>query len=116
MFGWNAPRLEPGFRSMRKQRVPRPVQVWAECREKLRHVRLRGEVEAYVDGQLTGAHRTRVAAHVGVCWACSGSLELLQLIKASLRRSPQRTPVSLASARVRRFAHQLTAPPDSGLS
>ncbi|MEU2911962.1 hypothetical protein ACFYM3_13360 [Streptomyces massasporeus] len=95
---------------MSKQRVPRPVQVWAECREKLRHVRLRGDVEAYADGQLTGVRRARVAAHVGACWACSGSLELLQLIKASLRGSPRRTPVTLASARVRRFAHRLTAP------
>ncbi|WAX77479.1 hypothetical protein [Streptomyces sp. KMM 9044] len=94
---------------MRKQHVPRPVQVWAECREKLRHVCLRGDVEAYADGQLRGVRRARVAAHVGACWACSGSLELLQLIKASLRRTPQRAPVPLASARVRRFAHRLTA-------
>lgn len=40
---------------MKKQRVPGPGRVWAECREKIRHIRLRGEVEAYADGQLTGA-------------------------------------------------------------
>ncbi|MEU3199384.1 zf-HC2 domain-containing protein [Streptomyces sp. NPDC006996] len=77
-------------------------------------MRLRGDVEAYADGQLTGAHRMRVAAHIACCWACSGTLQLLRLIKASLRHNPQRTPPSLASARVRRFAHQLTIPPGSG--
>ncbi|WP_434594055.1 anti-sigma factor family protein [Streptomyces sp. A5-4] len=96
---------------MKWQRVPGPGRVWAECREKIRHVRLRGDVEAYVDGQLTGAHRVRVAAHIACCWACSGSLQLLRLVKASLRHHPQRTPPSLASARVRRFAHHLTTPP-----
>ncbi|AYV26446.1 hypothetical protein EES41_06890 [Streptomyces sp. ADI95-16] len=96
---------------MRKQGVPGPGQVWAECREKIRHLLLRGEVEAYADGQLSGAHRTRVAAHIACCWTCSGSLQLLQLIKASLRNSPRRTPASLASARIRRYAHQLTVPP-----
>ncbi|MEU9069843.1 hypothetical protein AB0E06_23960 [Streptomyces sp. NPDC048109] len=73
-------------------------------------MRLRGEVEGYADGQLTGAHRMRVAAHIACCWACSGSLQLLRLIKASLRHSPQRTPPSLASARVRRFAQELSTP------
>ncbi|WP_103532730.1 zf-HC2 domain-containing protein [Streptomyces sp. SM11] len=95
---------------MTRQRVPGPGRVWAECRERIRHVRLRGEVEAYADGELTGAHRMQVAAHVACCWACSGSLQLLRLIRASLRHSPQRTPPSLASARVRRFAQDLSAP------
>lgn len=96
---------------MRKQRIPGPRQLWAECREKIRHLRLRGDLEAYADGELTGVHRMRVAAHIACCWACSGSLQMLQLIKASLRGSPRRTPASLASVRMRRFAHRLTAPP-----
>ncbi|MER7895056.1 zf-HC2 domain-containing protein [Streptomyces sp. NPDC096046] len=97
---------------MKRQRVPGPGRWCAECREKVRHVRWRGDVEAYADGQLTGAHRMRVAAHIDRCWACSGTLQLLRLIKASLRGHPRRTPPSLASARVRRFAqHLTTAPP-----
>ncbi|MEU3143078.1 MULTISPECIES: hypothetical protein [unclassified Streptomyces] len=75
-------------------------------------MRLRRDVEAYADGQLTGAHHMQMAAHVACCWACSGSLQLLRLIKASLRHHPHRTPPSLASTRVQRFAHHLTTPPD----
>lgn len=74
-------------------------------------MRLRGAVEAYADGELTGVHRMRVAAHIACCWACSGSLQLLHLIKASLQGSPRRTPASLAGVRMRRFAQQLTTPP-----
>ncbi|MBW5249351.1 zf-HC2 domain-containing protein [Streptomyces sp. P01-B04] len=96
---------------MERQHVPGPGRVWAECRERFRHARLRGEVEAYADGQLTGAHRMRVAAHIACCWACSGRLQLLRLVKASLRASPHRTPPTLASARVRRFARHLSTPP-----
>jgi hypothetical protein len=44
-------------------------QTWAESRERLRHLRLRGCVEAYVDGELTGTHRARVAAHLARCWS-----------------------------------------------
>ncbi len=96
---------------MKRQRIPRPRQLWAECREKVRHVRLCGAVEAYADGELTGVHRMRVAAHVARCWACSGSLQTLRLIKASLRGSTRRTAASLASVRMRRFAQRLTTPP-----
>ncbi|WP_262387096.1 zf-HC2 domain-containing protein [Streptomyces sp. TRM49041] len=71
-------------------------------------------MEAYADGQLTEAHRMRVAAHIARCWVCSGSLQLLQLIKASVRHHPQRTPPSLASARVRHFAHHLATSPGQG--
>ncbi|MEV4920918.1 zf-HC2 domain-containing protein [Streptomyces tirandamycinicus] len=92
---------------MRKRRAPGPEQVWAECRERLRHLRLRGDVEAYADGELTGARRAMVAGHIARCWACSGSLQLLQLVKASLRRTPGRAPVSLASARLRRYAGRI---------
>ncbi|UGY94608.1 anti-sigma factor family protein [Streptomyces gobiensis] len=83
---------------------------WAACREKIRHLRLRGDVAAYVDGELTGVHRARVAAHLGRCWSCSGDAESLRLIKTSLRNGPQRAPASLASVRLRRFASRLAAP------
>ncbi|MBV7697381.1 anti-sigma factor [Streptomyces sp. TRM70350] len=79
----------------------------AECQEKYRHVRLRGWIEAYVDNQLTGTRRARVAAHLAACWACSGTAETLHLVKHSLRRAPRRTP-TLSELRLRRFASRLT--------
>ncbi|WP_149824344.1 zf-HC2 domain-containing protein [Streptomyces tailanensis] len=68
---------------MTKLSASRPCRFWAECRERLRHLRLRGAVGAYADGQLTGVRRTRVARHVAHCWTCSGELLVLRLIKAS---------------------------------
>jgi anti-sigma factor RsiW len=99
---------------MKRQRVPGSRQLWAEGRERLRHLRFCGAVEAFADGELTGRRQVRVAAHIACCRACSGSLQTLRLIKASLRRSPRRTPESLASVRVRRFARRLAAPPRPG--
>ncbi|NUP46349.1 MAG: zf-HC2 domain-containing protein [Catenulispora sp.] len=65
-------------------------------------------VGAYLDGELTGADGPRVAAHLAVCWMCSGYAETLRLIKQSLRASPGRTPPDLAETRLRRFAERLT--------
>ncbi|MEV6055831.1 zf-HC2 domain-containing protein [Streptomyces sp. NPDC052107] len=79
----------------------------AECRERLRHLRLRGAVGAYADGQLTGARHTRVEAHVARCWACSGELLALRLMKASIRGYPNRAPTSLAEFRIRRLAERI---------
>jgi anti-sigma factor RsiW len=77
----------------------------------MRHVRLQGAVEAYVDGELTPARRAQVAAHLACCWACSGYAQTLRLIKASLRHGPDRAPVSLSKTRLRRFADRLTSDP-----
>ncbi|WP_236244288.1 zf-HC2 domain-containing protein [Streptomyces sp. CC210A] len=93
--------------------------IWSECREKLRHVRLRRSVGPYADGELTGAARARVAAHISRCWVCSGTLQTLRLVKSSLRRGPQRAPASLAAARLHRYAHRLAgsapeSPADGG--
>ena len=84
---------------------------WAECREGMRHVRLQGAVDAYVDGELTPARRAQVAAHLAYCWACSGYAQTLRSIKASLRRGPDRAPVSLSETRLRRFADRLASSP-----
>jgi anti-sigma factor RsiW len=92
----------------------RGSQTWAECREGLRHLHLRGSVEAFIDGELTGTHRTRVAAHLARCWTCSGHAETLRLIKHSLRTGPRRAPVALAEIRLRRFADRLAAVPSTG--
>ncbi|MBS2963555.1 zf-HC2 domain-containing protein [Actinocrinis puniceicyclus] len=62
------------------------------CRQRAEHLRLHALVGAYVDGELTGMRRARVAAHLAVCFACSGYAEALRLIKQSLRSSPHRTP------------------------
>lgn len=83
-----------------------------ECREALRHLRVRGFVEPYVDGELTDTRRARFVAHLARCWSCSGQVEMLQLIKHSLQTGPQRGPVPLAEIRLRRFADRLaTTPP-----
>jgi anti-sigma factor RsiW len=85
--------------------------IWAECRERMRHVRLQGAIDAYVDGELTPARRAQVAAHLACCWACSGYAQTLRLIKASLRRGPDRAPASLSETRLRRFADRLPSSP-----
>lgn len=99
---------------MKKLRFLRPPGFWAEYREKIRHLRLRGAVGAYADGELNCADRARMATHIACCWSCSGSLETLKLIKASVRGSQKRAPASLASARLHRYAHQLAAAPATG--
>ncbi|MBA2809100.1 MULTISPECIES: anti-sigma factor family protein [Streptomyces] len=81
---------------MTKLSTQRPNRLWWECREKLRHLRLHGAVGAFADGQLTGVRHTRVAAHVARCWACSGELIALRLMKASIRGHPHRAPTSPA--------------------
>ncbi|MGR8009495.1 anti-sigma factor family protein [Streptomyces hypolithicus] len=87
---------------------------WAECREHITHMRLRGSVDAYADGELSAADRARVATHIARCWACNGYVQTLRLVKHSLRNGPKRAPISLAAARMRRFAGQLTAAPTAG--
>lgn len=69
-------------------------------------MRLQRQIGAYLDGELSAVRRARVAAHLAVCWACSGYAEALRLIKQSLRTSPRRAPSSLAEARLRRLAEQ----------
>ncbi|UQA97067.1 anti-sigma factor family protein [Streptomyces halobius] len=98
---------------MRKPYLPRLREIWDECRERARHLRLHGDLGAYADGELSGNRRVRMAAHLACCWICSGRLETLQLIKASIRRSPHRAPVSLAEVRIRQYADRLTHSPPS---
>ncbi|MFJ9012561.1 anti-sigma factor family protein, partial [Streptomyces canus] len=112
----NVPHLDEGFQCMTSLRSPRACRWWAECRERLRHLRLRGAVGPYADGQLTGARQTRVAAHVARCWACSGELLALRLIKASIRDHPHRAPTSLTEVRIRRLADRIArTPPPPGV-
>jgi anti-sigma factor RsiW len=70
------------------------------------HMQSRAQVGAYLDGELTGARRARVAAHLAACWACSGYAQALRLVTQSLRTRAHRTPPDLAGARLRRFAEQ----------
>jgi anti-sigma factor RsiW len=70
-------------------------------------MRLHSHVDAYVDGELTGSKRLRMAAHLAACFTCSGTAETLRLIKHSLGTRPQRTPPDLAEARLRRYANRL---------
>ncbi|MEU9245392.1 zf-HC2 domain-containing protein [Streptomyces sp. NPDC048385] len=89
-------------------------EIRAQCREQLRHLRLRGSVGAYVDGELAPARHAELAAHLVRCWACSVQAETLRLVKHSLRGGPLRAPVSLSEIRIRRFAARLAAPEGSG--
>ncbi|EST38268.1 hypothetical protein N566_08335 [Streptomycetaceae bacterium MP113-05] len=101
---------------MKATSLRRSRQNWAECREALRHLRLRGLVEPYVDDQLAGTRRAHFVAHLARCWTCSEQAETLHLIKQSLRTGLQRGPVQLAEVRLRRFADRLTAPPTTARS
>jgi anti-sigma factor RsiW len=70
--------------------------VIAGCRQQASHLRLRTLVGAYVDGELTGSQRARLAAHLTACWACSGYVETLRMIKQSLRRIDREHPTQPA--------------------
>jgi anti-sigma factor RsiW len=84
-------------------------EIRAQCRELVRHLRLRGKVGAYVDGELGPARCAELAAHLVRCWACSGHADTLRLVKHSLVNGPLRAPSSLSEARLRRYAARLSA-------
>jgi anti-sigma factor RsiW len=90
--------------ALRSRRLTRAAQ---ECRNRLEHLRLHDQIDAYVDGELTGHRRLRMAAHLAICFACSSGTETLRLVKHSLANSPQRAPAQLAQARLRRFTEHL---------
>lgn len=71
------------------------------------HRRYRRLVSAYVDGELDPARMEEMARHVRGCWGCSGAVEQIRLIKASLARLRERHPGSLAALRLRRWARAL---------
>ena len=72
----------------------------------MRHHRLRAKLDAYVDGELHSGEREAVGAHLRLCWACSGYVQLVALIHVALqvRREPAD---SLPAVRLRRFAERL---------
>jgi anti-sigma factor RsiW len=74
---------------------------------RLGHRRMRRTVSAFVDGQLDAIEAAVVAAHVRACWECSGDVEVVRLIKRSLRNLAGRERDALAAARLRRFAGKL---------
>ncbi|MBM9506246.1 anti-sigma factor family protein [Actinacidiphila acididurans] len=84
-------------------------EIRAQCREGVRHLRLRRCVGAYVDGELPPARRAELTAHLVRCWTCSGHAETLRLIKHSLGNGPVRAPSALTEARLRRYAVRLGA-------
>lgn len=76
----------------------------------LPHGRLRREVEAYVDGELGGPARiAAVERHLDDCLDCRRDLHVLRLMKCSLRRLAGNRPTDLTTARLRRWARQLTS-------
>ena len=65
-------------------------------------------IDAWIDGELDAAKARIVAAHVRDCWDCSSAAETTRLVKRSLRSRGDREPRHLATARLARFAHQLS--------
>lgn len=74
-----------------------------------RHRRMRRQVEAWVDGELSGAAAAVVRRHLDECWGCSEDAELLRLMKVALGRLSGREPAGLAAMRLRRWASHLGA-------
>lgn len=75
---------------------------------RIEHRRLRGRVDAWVDGELDRATAGRMARHVRFCWGCSAAAETTRLIKAALAGEVARRPRPLAATRLRTFADRLT--------
>ncbi len=75
----------------------------------LTHRRIRRRVETWVDGELTSPEARTVRRHLEECAGCSGEVELLGRIKASLGRLERRRPPALETARLRRWAEELAA-------
>lgn len=73
------------------------------------HRRIRRRVETWVDGELSSPEARTVRRHLEECAGCSGEVELLERIKASLGRLERRRPPALATARLRRWAEELAA-------
>jgi len=74
----------------------------------LRHRRIRRWITPYLDGELDRARARAVADHLEDCWGCSGDVSTLRLVKHSLGGLGARTPTSLAGARLRRWAADLS--------
>jgi hypothetical protein len=65
-------------------------------------------IDAWIDDELDAAKARVVAAHVRDCWDCSSTAETTRLVKRSLRNRGNREPQHLATARLARFADQLS--------
>lgn len=74
----------------------------------LAHRRMQRAVSAFVDSELDAAATAAVAAHLRVCWDCSGDAELTRMMKRSLHHLAHRDRDALAEVRLRRFAARLT--------
>ena len=64
-------------------------------------------LDGYVDGELDSRARREVGAHLRMCWGCSGTVQILLLVRAALRRRHAATD-SLPVARLRRFARTVS--------
>jgi len=63
--------------------------------------------EAFADGELSPSLRGPMQAHLRECWWCSENIEVLRMMKASLRRQSARL-APMETARLRRFAVGIT--------
>lgn len=74
------------------------------------HRRWRLDAEAFADGELPFRRQGPVQRHLNMCWACSEDLEVLRMMKASLRRQSSRLS-SMELDRLRRIAERVTSTP-----
>jgi len=73
------------------------------------------QLSAYLDGELEGAARARVEAHVSACAACREELEELRALDVDLRRLPEPEPGPQYWSRfVQRVEARLPARPATG--
>jgi anti-sigma factor RsiW len=72
------------------------------------HPRIAKAIDAWVDHELDDATARRVARHVRDCRDCSAAVETTRLVKRSLHRQRDCEPRHLATARLARFAQQLS--------
>ncbi len=72
------------------------------------HLLVRRLVEAYLDGELDDRQQRIVRDHLRQCWECGGQLEVLCLVRATLRRRRSDEPVWLPVRRLQRFSRRLS--------
>ena len=71
------------------------------------HRRWRLDAEAFADGELPYRRQGPLQRHLNMCWACSEDVEVLRMMKTSLRRQSRRLSL-MELARLRRIAERVT--------
>src|SRR5437867_7239185 len=105
MAGWDAalsavPRSEAAVRHTRGVRPGDRVPEETREAGMTGHHPLGEEIQDFVDGRLTPAHREEVEAHLATCPQCGREIEKLRWVKEGTARLPMREPPPDLPARV----------------